>query len=63
MITGKTYRFLGTHADITGDGLYIWADKHNQGIKEAEKVGKVDIVLEKKIGERYVRFAFIKPYE
>ncbi len=63
MMTGKTYRVLGTHADITEEGLYIWADKHDQSIQEAKKVGKVDIVLERKIGERYVRLAFIKPWE
>jgi len=63
MITGRAYRVLATHADIRGNGLYLWADKHNQGIQEAKKIGKVDIVLEKKIGERYARLAFINPYE
>jgi 4-amino-4-deoxy-L-arabinose transferase-like glycosyltransferase len=63
MITGRTYRVLGTHADIKEDGLYIWADKHDQGIQEAKKMAKVDIVLERKIGERYARLAFIKPWE
>jgi len=61
MITGKTYRVLGTHADISEDGLYLWAEKHDKGIQEAKKMGKVDVVLEKKIGERYARLAFIKP--
>jgi hypothetical protein len=61
MITGRTHRVLGTHADISEDGLYLWADKHDQGIQEAKKMGKVNIVLEKKIGERYARLAFIKP--
>jgi hypothetical protein len=63
MITGRIYRVLGTHADIKEDGLYIWADKHDQGIQEAKKMAKVDIVLERKIGERYARLAFIKPWE
>ena len=61
MITGKTYRVLGTHADIREDGLYIWADKHDKGIQEAKKIGKVGMLLEKNIGERNARLAFIKP--
>ncbi len=61
MITGKTYRVLGTHADIREDGLYIWADKHDKGIQEAKRIGKVDMLLEKNIGERNARLAFIKP--
>jgi hypothetical protein len=63
MITGKRYAVLGPHADITKNGLYIWADKHNHGIQEAKKIGKVDIVLERKIGQRHARLAFIKPWE
>jgi hypothetical protein len=63
MITGRTYLVLGRHADIREDGLYIWADRHDQGIQEAKKMGKVDIVLERKIGERYARLAFIKPWK
>jgi predicted Rdx family selenoprotein len=61
MITGKTYRVLRTHADIREDGLYIWADKNDKGIQEAKKIGKVDMLLEKNIGERNARLAFIKP--
>jgi 4-amino-4-deoxy-L-arabinose transferase-like glycosyltransferase len=63
MITGKTYTVLGIRENIRGNGLYLWADKHNQGIQEMKKIGKVDIVLEKKIGERYARLAFIKPWQ
>ncbi len=63
MVTGRTHRVLGTHADIREDGLYLWADKHDKGIQEAEKMGRVDIVLEKKIGERYATLAFIKLQE
>ena len=61
MITGKTYRVLGTHVDIREGGLYVWADKSDHGIQKAKKIGEVDIALEKKIGERYARLAFIKP--
>jgi 4-amino-4-deoxy-L-arabinose transferase-like glycosyltransferase len=63
MITGRKHRVLGTHADISEDGLYLWADKHDQGIQEAKKMGKVNIMLEKKLGERYARLAFIMPRE
>jgi hypothetical protein len=63
MVTGRAYRVLGRYAEIREKELYIWADKHNQGIEGVEKIGKVDIVLEKKIGRRYARLAFIKPWE
>jgi len=63
MITGKTYMVLGIREKIRANGLYLWADKHDQGIQEMKKIGKVDIVLEKKIGERYARLAFIKPWQ
>jgi len=63
MMTGRTYKVLRTHGDIREDGLYLWAEKRDQGIQEAKKMGKVDMLLEKKIGERNVRLAFIKPWE
>jgi 4-amino-4-deoxy-L-arabinose transferase-like glycosyltransferase len=63
MVTGRTHKVLGTHSDIREDGFYLWADKHGKGIQEAKKIGRVDITLEKKIGERYATLAFIKPRE
>jgi 4-amino-4-deoxy-L-arabinose transferase-like glycosyltransferase len=61
MLTGKTYRSLGRVADIQEEGLYIWADKDESLIREIEKIAKVDMVLEKKIGKRNARLAFIRP--
>jgi hypothetical protein len=47
--------------DIKEEGFHIWADKRDGCLREIEKRARVDIVLEKMIGDRSVRLAFIKP--
>jgi 4-amino-4-deoxy-L-arabinose transferase-like glycosyltransferase len=61
MITGRTYRCVGRAADIKEEALYIWADKDEICLREIEKIAKVDMMLEKKIGEKNARLAFIRP--
>jgi 4-amino-4-deoxy-L-arabinose transferase-like glycosyltransferase len=61
LITGRTYKWVGRPVDIRQEGLYIWADKNDIFIREAEQIGKVEVVLEKKIGDRSARLALIKP--
>ena len=47
--------------DIRQEGLYIWADKNDLFIREVERIAKVEMVLEKKIGNKSARLALIKP--
>jgi hypothetical protein len=61
MITGRTYRVVERPTDIRQEGLYIWADKKDMIIREVEQVAKVEMVLEKKIGNKSTRLALIKP--
>jgi 4-amino-4-deoxy-L-arabinose transferase-like glycosyltransferase len=61
MLTGKTYRCVSRTADVREEGLYIWAEKKDTIIRDIEKTAKVDIILEKRIGDRSSRLAFIKP--
>ncbi|MFB3884577.1 MAG: ArnT family glycosyltransferase [Thermodesulfobacteriota bacterium] len=61
MVTGRTYKCVERIADIRREGFYIWADKRDVYLREIEKRARVDIVLEKKIGDRSARLAFIKP--
>jgi hypothetical protein len=61
MITGRTYKWVARPADIRQEGLYIWADKSDILMREIEQNAKVEIVLEKKIGNRSARLALIKP--
>jgi 4-amino-4-deoxy-L-arabinose transferase-like glycosyltransferase len=61
MITGRTYKCVERPADIKQEGLYIWADNRDIFIREVEKIAKVEMVLEKKIGNKSARLAFIKP--
>jgi 4-amino-4-deoxy-L-arabinose transferase-like glycosyltransferase len=61
MITGRTYRCVERPTDIRQEGLYIWADKKDMIIREVEQVAKVEMVLEKKIGNKSTRLALIKP--
>jgi hypothetical protein len=48
-------------ADIRQEGLYIWADNNDIFIREVKQIAKVEMVLEKKIGNRSARLAMIKP--
>jgi 4-amino-4-deoxy-L-arabinose transferase-like glycosyltransferase len=61
MITGRTYKWVERPADIRQEGLYIWADKNDLFIREVERIAKVEMVLEKKIGNKSARLALIKP--
>jgi 4-amino-4-deoxy-L-arabinose transferase-like glycosyltransferase len=61
MITGRTYKCVVRPADIRQEGLYIWADKNDIFIREVEQIAKVEMVLEKKIGNKSARLALIKP--
>jgi 4-amino-4-deoxy-L-arabinose transferase-like glycosyltransferase len=61
MITGRTYKCVERPADIRQEGLYIWADKNDIFIREVEQIAKVEMVLEKKIGNKSARLALIKP--
>jgi hypothetical protein len=60
MITGGTYRYAEKRANIKQEGLYIWADKDDIFIRKVEQVANVEIVLEKKLGIRHARLAFVK---
>ena len=61
LITGRTYKWVARPADIRQEGLYIWADKNDIFIREVEQNAKVQMVLEKKIGNKSARLALIKP--
>jgi 4-amino-4-deoxy-L-arabinose transferase-like glycosyltransferase len=61
MITGRTYKSVEKPAAISEEGLYIWADKRDMLIREIERIAKVEMVFEKKIGSRSARLALIKP--
>jgi len=61
MITGRKYKCVERPADIRQEGLYIWADKNDILIREVEQIAKVEMVLEKKIGNKSARLALIKP--
>jgi 4-amino-4-deoxy-L-arabinose transferase-like glycosyltransferase len=61
MITGRTYKCVERPADIRQEGLYLWADQNDIFIREVEQVAKVEMVLEKKIGNKSARLALIKP--
>jgi hypothetical protein len=61
LLTGRTYRRVERLTDIRQEGLYIWADKNDIITGEVERIAKVEMVLEKKIGTRSGRLAFIRP--
>jgi hypothetical protein len=61
MITGRKYKWVARPADIRQEGLYIWADKNDLFVREIEQIAKVEMVLEKKIGNKSARLALIKP--
>jgi 4-amino-4-deoxy-L-arabinose transferase-like glycosyltransferase len=61
MITGRTYKCVARPADIRQEGLYIWAGKKDMFIREVEQIARVEMVLEKKIGNKCARLALIKP--
>jgi len=61
LITGRTYKWVERPAGIRQQGLYIWTDKNDMFIRETERIAKVEMVLEKKIGSKSARLALIKP--
>jgi hypothetical protein len=61
LITGRAHKVMERYTDMREEGLYIWADKRDFWIREIKKIAKVEMVLEKKIGDRSARLAFIRP--
>jgi hypothetical protein len=62
MLTGKTYAFVSQPEEILAAGVYIWADKRDEILWKAEQKGlAVEILLEKKIGNKQARLARIEP--
>jgi len=61
MVTGRIHKVMERYTDIREEGLYIWVDKDDDFIREVERISKVEMVLEKKIGNRSARLAFINP--
>ena len=62
MLTGKTYAFVSQPEEILSTGVYIWADKRDEILRKAEQKGlAVEILLEKKIGNKQARLARIAP--
>jgi len=61
LITGRKYKWVERPADIRQEGLYIWAEKNDMFIREVERIARVEMVLEKKIGNKSARLALIKP--
>jgi 4-amino-4-deoxy-L-arabinose transferase-like glycosyltransferase len=61
LITGRALKWVGRPRDIREEGLYIWADKDDIFIRNVEQVANVEIVLEKKLGIRHARLAFVTP--
>jgi 4-amino-4-deoxy-L-arabinose transferase-like glycosyltransferase len=61
MITGKTYKWVRRPVNIRQEGLYIWTDQDDIIIRKVTEIANVEMVLEKKIGGRHARLAFIKP--
>jgi len=61
MQTGKTYATVSQPRDIKCEGLYIWADRHDEIFKAAQEMSRVNVLLEQKIGSKQARLAHIVP--
>jgi len=63
VVTGRTYKVMARPADVRREGLYVWADKDDIIIREVERIAKVEVILDKKLGDRPARLALIKPID
>ncbi len=62
MITGKYFRNVPKPDRVTEEGYYIWADNRKEEItRKIRKLYKVDVVLDKRIGRKNARLAYIIP--
>jgi hypothetical protein len=62
MITGKYFKNVPKPESITNEGYYIWADNRQEDItQKIRKLYKVDVVLDKRIGRKNARLAYIIP--
>ncbi len=62
MITGKYFKNAPKPDHITNEGYYIWADSREDNIlRKVRKLYNVDVVLDKRIGRKNARMAYIVP--
>jgi 4-amino-4-deoxy-L-arabinose transferase-like glycosyltransferase len=62
MITGKYFKNVPKPESITNEGYYIWADsRKDDTLRKVRKLYKVDVVLDKRIGRKNARLAYIIP--
>jgi 4-amino-4-deoxy-L-arabinose transferase-like glycosyltransferase len=61
MLTGKTCATVSRPEDVKVEGLYIWADKHDEILHGMNRKGRVEVLVEQKIGSKQARFARIVP--
>jgi hypothetical protein len=62
MITGKYFKNVPKPDNITNEGYYIWADsRKDDTLRKIRKLYSVDVVLDKRIGRKNARLAYIIP--
>jgi hypothetical protein len=62
MLTGKRYENVKGPENIVKNGYYIWSDsKKDSTLRETRKLHRVDLLLDKRIGSKNGRLAFIEP--
>ena len=62
MITGKYFKNVPKPESITNEGYYIWADsREDSTLRKIRKLYSVDVVLDKRIGRKNARLAYIIP--
>jgi len=62
MLTGKRYENVKGPENIVKNGYYIWSDsKKDSTLRETRKLHRVDLILDKRIGSKNGRLAYIEP--
>jgi len=61
LLSGRNFPVVDNPADINEPGLYVWADRHNKVLKQLKKAGRINVILEKDIGNKQARLAQIIP--
>jgi 4-amino-4-deoxy-L-arabinose transferase-like glycosyltransferase len=61
LVTGKIYKEVASPSDIRDGGIYLWADRNDNIMEELNKQFMVEVLFEKKLGQKTARLASIIP--
>ncbi len=61
LVTGKTAKEMSSRTDIRDEGFYLLAGNNDTFMKALQQRSKVEVFMERKLGQKTTRLLFIRP--